>query len=284
MDTYVEQMSQFLRPAAPPRVLESVYTDDQYERLLGIVKAGGPWPTIASHHFDTVDELIATTTGVVPKDHGLTLDDIASPQFRGFYGQNSVCFYPELHDCFYNERVHRNRQGLLGRAVREAHDDAVQHLRSRPVDLSAAAAPRRSHLPWRALRERAGVAHELHGQVGSVHRPPGEDGADHHLVVPRRERHVHVLARRPARCPQGARAPALEQGRRRAERADVPPRRSGRRVRLPAHPQPEASLDDGFRRRRPTSGSSAPTTCASTRTVLETSASSSTGAPRSTPT
>jgi hypothetical protein len=103
VDTYVEQMSQFLRPAAPPRVLESVYTDDQYERLLGIVKAGGPWPTIASHHFDTVDELIATTTGVVPKDHGLTLDDIASPQFRGFYGQNSVCFYPELHDCFYND-------------------------------------------------------------------------------------------------------------------------------------------------------------------------------------
>ena len=103
MDTYLEQMSQFLRPAAPPRVFETVYTDDQYERLLDVVKTGGPWPTIASHHFDTVDELIATTTGVVPKDHGLTLDDIASPQFRGFYGQNSVCFYPELHDCFYND-------------------------------------------------------------------------------------------------------------------------------------------------------------------------------------
>ena len=66
MDTYVEQMSQFLRPAAPPRVLESVYTDDRYERLLDVVKTGGPWPTIASHHFDTVDELIATTTGVAP--------------------------------------------------------------------------------------------------------------------------------------------------------------------------------------------------------------------------
>ena len=63
---------------------------------------GGPWPTIASHHFESVDELIATVTGVVPKDHGLTLDDIASPQFRGFFGQNSVCFHPELNDCFYN--------------------------------------------------------------------------------------------------------------------------------------------------------------------------------------
>ena len=102
MGTYEEQMAEVLRPVAPPRVLEGVYTDDQHERLLGIVKRHGPWPTIASHHFDTVDELVATTTGVVPENHGLTLDDIASPHFRGFYGQNSVCFYPEIHDCFYN--------------------------------------------------------------------------------------------------------------------------------------------------------------------------------------
>ena len=102
MGTYEEQMANVLRPVAPPRVLEGVYTDDQHERLLEIVKRDGPWPTIASHHFDTVDELVATTTGVVPENHGLTLDDIASPQFRGFYAQNSVCFYPEIHDCFFN--------------------------------------------------------------------------------------------------------------------------------------------------------------------------------------
>jgi hypothetical protein len=102
MGTYEEQMSKILRPVAPPRILEQVYTDDQYERLLGIVKRHGPWPTIASHHFDTVEELVATVTGVVPEGHGLTLDDIASPQFRGFYGQNSVCFYPEINDCFFS--------------------------------------------------------------------------------------------------------------------------------------------------------------------------------------
>ena len=102
MGVYEERMARVLRPVAPPRVLEGVYTDDQYGRLLDIVKRAGPWPTIAAHHFDTVDELVATTTGVVPENHGLSLDDIASPQFRGFYGQNSVCFYPEVHDCFYN--------------------------------------------------------------------------------------------------------------------------------------------------------------------------------------
>lgn len=100
--TYQERLAKFLRPASPPQLIEGVYRDDQYERLLGIVKAHGPWPTISSIHFNTVDELIATTSGVVPKNHGLTLDSIANANFRGFYGQNSVCFYPDIHDCFYN--------------------------------------------------------------------------------------------------------------------------------------------------------------------------------------
>ena len=103
MGSYEEQMNQALRPVAPPRVLEGVYTDDQYERLLGIVKDHGPWPTIQSIHFKTVDELIATVTGTAPEGHGLTLDDVVSPNFRGFFAQNSVCYHPEIHDCFYNE-------------------------------------------------------------------------------------------------------------------------------------------------------------------------------------
>jgi hypothetical protein len=97
-------LARVLTPVAAPRVLEGVYTDDEYERLLGVVKHHGPWPGITAHHFDSVDEVIAATTGVVPKDHGLTLDDIASAQFRGFYAKNSVCFFPEIEDVFYNSR------------------------------------------------------------------------------------------------------------------------------------------------------------------------------------
>ena len=66
------------------------------------MKTRGPWPTITSHHFETVEELVATSTGVVPEGLDLTLDDIATAHFRGFYGQNSVCFYPSIYDCFYN--------------------------------------------------------------------------------------------------------------------------------------------------------------------------------------
>ncbi|MCU0268495.1 MAG: hypothetical protein MUF83_07585 [Acidimicrobiales bacterium] len=102
MVTYEEQMNRALRPVAPPRVLEGVYRDDQHERLLRIIEEHGPWPTIAAHHFRTVDELIATTTGSIPEGIELTLDMAAAANFRGFYGQNSVCFYPEVHDCFYN--------------------------------------------------------------------------------------------------------------------------------------------------------------------------------------
>jgi hypothetical protein len=103
--THEEELARVLTPVFPPRLLENVYRDDEYERLLGVVKDHGPWPTIQAHHFESVDELIATTTGVVPKDHGLTLDDIATAQFRGFYGQNSVCFYEEIEDIFLSTRL-----------------------------------------------------------------------------------------------------------------------------------------------------------------------------------
>lgn len=99
-----EALDAVLRPVAPPRVIEGVYSDDQHQRLLGVVKEHGPWPTITAHHFQSVDELIATSSGVVPKDHGLTLDAISTATFRGFLAENSCLYYPEIHDCFYNAR------------------------------------------------------------------------------------------------------------------------------------------------------------------------------------
>jgi hypothetical protein len=96
------RLDQVLRPAAPPRVLEGVYTDDQHARMLDVVKRHGPWPTITAHHFDTVEELVATTSGPMRGDPGITLDDIATAHFRGFFAENSVCFFDELRDCFYN--------------------------------------------------------------------------------------------------------------------------------------------------------------------------------------
>ncbi len=100
----LQRLSRILRPVAPPRVLEGPYTDDQHQRMLDVVKRRGPWPTITAHHFDTVEQLVATSTGVVPEGLNLTLDDIATGHFRGFFAQNSTVFYRELEDCFYNGR------------------------------------------------------------------------------------------------------------------------------------------------------------------------------------
>ena len=84
-------------------MLDAVYSDDQTERLMEVMRSG-PWPTIAAQHFDSFEELVATTAGLMPDGLDLTLDDIASPQFRGFLAQSSVCFHPHLYDCFYSPK------------------------------------------------------------------------------------------------------------------------------------------------------------------------------------
>lgn len=116
MSDVKQDLARVLTPAAPPRIIDDVYTQDQYERMLGVVKREGPWPGIIAHHFETVDEVIGSATGVVPKNHGLSLDDIAMAHFRGFFAKNSVCFYPELEDVFYNERFLEQAKSYWGAA------------------------------------------------------------------------------------------------------------------------------------------------------------------------
>jgi hypothetical protein len=97
-----DKLAEIIKPVAPPRVIEGVYTADQYERILTMIKTRGPWSTITAHHFDTVEELVATSTGVVPEGLDLTLDDVATGHFRGYIANGSTCFATEIEDCFYN--------------------------------------------------------------------------------------------------------------------------------------------------------------------------------------
>jgi hypothetical protein len=98
----VYRLNDVLRPVTPPLVVDGVYADEQYERLLGLVKSRGPWPTIMAHHFNTVDELMATSNGGAADTAGLTLDDVATANFRGILGKGSACLFPEIEDCYYN--------------------------------------------------------------------------------------------------------------------------------------------------------------------------------------
>ena len=93
-DNELQRLNEILRPVAPPRVLDGVYSDDQHSRLVEVIKRNGPWPTITAHHFDTVEELMATSNGGMPENLDLTLDDIATAHFRGIFGKDSISFFP----------------------------------------------------------------------------------------------------------------------------------------------------------------------------------------------
>jgi hypothetical protein len=98
------ELSDVLRPAAPPREIDNVYTDDQRARLLDVVRTEGPWKLIIAQHFASADELIATMSGVFPEGFTPSLDLFLTPTFRGYLANYGAVLYPQLQDCFYNAR------------------------------------------------------------------------------------------------------------------------------------------------------------------------------------
>ena len=56
-----------------------------------------------SQHFDSVDELMATSNGGGIDKSGLKLDDVATANFRGTFGTGSTCLHPQIEDCYYKD-------------------------------------------------------------------------------------------------------------------------------------------------------------------------------------
>ena len=98
------QKAVHLRPVAEPRVIESAYSEDQHRRLLRLARERGPWKLIIAHHFQSAEELIATTSGSLPEGMTPSLDLFLTPVFRGLLSYGKVCLHPEIDDCFYNPR------------------------------------------------------------------------------------------------------------------------------------------------------------------------------------
>ncbi len=93
------------RPVAPPYVIENAYTDDQYNRLIQVVRDHGPWPLILAQNFKSPEEVIAATGGVIPEGVTLTWDMfLKNATFRGYFARGGTCFYPEVEDCYYNSK------------------------------------------------------------------------------------------------------------------------------------------------------------------------------------
>jgi len=101
-DAQKDELARILRPVAAPRELDKPYTKDQLQRMLDVMRASGPHRLIISHHFASVDELIATMSGSFPDGFTPTLDMFLTPTFRNWFGNYSTCLFPEINDCYYN--------------------------------------------------------------------------------------------------------------------------------------------------------------------------------------
>jgi len=103
-DAHREEISRRLTPIRPPRVVDDVLTKEQLEAVFGLIREHGPWDTILKHHFSSLEELVATTTGGQPLPPDANLDVFLSPTFRGFFANDGVCFHEEADSIFYDSR------------------------------------------------------------------------------------------------------------------------------------------------------------------------------------
>ena len=99
-----EEVSRRLRPIRPPRVVEDVLDPGQLDAVLELMRRHGPWDLILKHHFSSLEELVATTSGAGPEGPGLSLDAFLTPTFRGFFANGGVCLVPEAEPLFYERR------------------------------------------------------------------------------------------------------------------------------------------------------------------------------------
>jgi hypothetical protein len=99
-----EEISRRLRPVRAPRVVDGVLEPDQFETVLDLIRRHGPWDLILKHHFRSLEEVVATTSGGRPLDADASLDFFLTPTFRGFFANGGVCLYPEAEPILYDRR------------------------------------------------------------------------------------------------------------------------------------------------------------------------------------
>ena len=103
-DRHREEVSRRLRPVRLPRVVDGVLDAQQHETVLQLIRRHGPWDLIVKHHFRSLEELVATTSGGRPPGPDASLDAFLTPTFRGFFANGGVCLHPEAEPLFYERR------------------------------------------------------------------------------------------------------------------------------------------------------------------------------------
>jgi hypothetical protein len=101
---YREEISRRLRPVRPPRIVDGVLEPDQLATMLDLIRRHGPWDLILKHHFRSLEEVVATTSGGRALDANASIDSFLTPTFRGFLANGGVCLYPEAEPILYDRR------------------------------------------------------------------------------------------------------------------------------------------------------------------------------------
>jgi len=91
-----------IRPVAEPRIINNVYSDDQYKRMVDVIRRNGPWKMVLAQHFASAEEVVATMSGGLPEGVKPSFDMFLTPNFRGYFGTNGICNFPELDDVFFS--------------------------------------------------------------------------------------------------------------------------------------------------------------------------------------
>ncbi|MCA9510474.1 MAG: hypothetical protein R3E88_13735 [Myxococcota bacterium] len=99
-----EAIARRLRPVHPPRAIDDVLSPAQHALALDLVREHGPWDLIVKHHFASLEELVATSSGGAPLPPDASLDAFLTPTFRGFFANAGVCLHPEAEPLFYERR------------------------------------------------------------------------------------------------------------------------------------------------------------------------------------
>jgi hypothetical protein len=100
-------------PAARPTLVRDLYTPDETARLFGVLRDHGPWSLIAAQTFASAEEYLAVAGGGGARTD-LTLADLITPTFRGYFAQQAVSLYDEVQDVFYSSKLLDRVKHLFG--------------------------------------------------------------------------------------------------------------------------------------------------------------------------
>lgn len=103
MNTQASIAKPDMRPFAPPRGLDNVYSDEQYRALMDLIRNRGPWPMVTKGRFENVEQIAASTSGRI--DRSVSMDTFIVAQFRGWVASHGTSYHPELDCIFYDPKL-----------------------------------------------------------------------------------------------------------------------------------------------------------------------------------